>query len=248
MRVWHCVIRIFSKQHRISTHTPVRVWQLTLKNLYEQYHFNSHTREGVTTCAGMPKTCYEDFNSHTREGVTTGGSNWRAKKDFNSHTREGVTCFEIPMGYLTPFQLTHPWGCDKKYNLYGNGRADFNSHTREGVTCHIWVCQFHRLNFNSHTREGVTFTPSKNFFPCSISTHTPVRVWPERGTYTDTTKGISTHTPVRVWRARLDKIHLSKNFNSHTREGVTCIVWRYLLSCGKFQLTHPWGCDGSGRY
>ena len=54
-----------------------------------------------------------------------------------------------------------------------------------------------------------------------ISTHTPVRVWLGRQGSFKNYCWISTHTPVRVWLYCMDRG--SKR--------------------GKFQLTHPWGCD-----
>ena len=75
------------------------------------------------------------------------------------------------------FQLTHPWGCDK---------MKFTSATNS-------------QNFNSHTREGVTIKSYVILKTWKISTHTPVRVWPNAITPRLSFSVISTHTPVRVW-------------------------------------------------
>ena len=75
-------------------------------------------------------------------------------------------------------------------------------------------------NFNSHTREGVTTFINARQTKIIISTHTPVRVWLYRAPKDEKAK-ISTHTPVRVWPQE---------------------KWTVKVS-GRFQLTHPWGCD-----
>ena len=58
---------------------------------------------------------------------------------------------------------------------------------------------------------------------------------------------ISTHTPVRVWLLLNISGWDSANFNSHTREGVTQGQWTGSIH-GRFQLTHPWGCDSLNKY
>ena len=160
----------------------------------------------------------------------------------------------------------------------------FNSHTREGVTDRSWKITFGK-NFNTHTREGVTKIIACNYQQLSISTHTPVRVWPFQGWNPEETCRfqlthpwgcdinlnlgcrlmtkfqlthpwgcdidtgdtinafrISTHTPVRVWLKKGSIGFTFFHFNSHTREGVTYTI-NATKSQGKFQLTHPWGCD-----
>ena len=140
------------------------------------------------------------------------------------------------------FQLTHPWGCDNKSyrksikNRYFNSHTregvtkggylheipqDFNSHTREGVTPTPWDNQISWFYFNSHTREGVTImTGTQSEQICTISTHTPVRVW-HPSVQGEWDLEISTHTPVRVWRNAVQQASIKRHFNSHTREGVT---------------------------
>ena len=120
------------------------------------------------------------------------------------------------------FQLTHPWGCDRKLPEETIFTGNFNSHTREGVTwynrpwlnfhqlfqlTHPWGCDhLHPQNlkmpvyFNSHTREGVTLYIILHLYQYIISTHTPVRVWPGPAGSGKNHTLISTHTPVRVWR------------------------------------------------
>ena len=163
-----------------------------------QQDFNSHTREGVTSCiwAQISEKCH--FNSHTREGVTI---------------RNAVITLTLTISTHTPVRVWQPTAQGILPSAY------FNSHTREGVTqsqrknrlfrkfqlTHPWGCD-----------------AEKRFCQeCdSISTHTPVRVWPD-GHKPREPQRISTHTPVRVWL-------MSSFFDNF---------------CTKFQLTHPWGCD-----
>ena len=144
--------------------------------------------------------------------------NW--KWNFNSHTREGVTGKGNFQDRRWRFQLTHPWGCDKS-----------NTEIR-------YLVKY----FNSHTREGVTLLPDVHSTVAFISTHTPVRVWPECLSFPPQVKifqlthpwgcdrrlylclfllFISTHTPVRVWLKGGKRGTAYLYFNSHTREGVT---------------------------
>ena len=97
--------------------------------------------------------------------------------------------------------------------------GNFNSHTREGVKMQ-WKLLARKLHFNSHTREGVT------------NSLLLIGAW----------YAISTHTPVRVWHQMQIQKPKVYDFNSHTREGVT-ISCKRKINSGKFQLTHPWGCD-----
>ena len=71
-----------------------------------------------------------------------------------------------------------------------------------------------------------------------------MRVWQRTGKFYRSNEAISTHTPVRVWLFRITYIESGADFNSHTREGVTLNYRYYNSKRDKFQLTHPWGCDG----
>ena len=185
----------------ISTHTPVRVW---------------HVKHSLAMIIA---------------------------KYFNSHTREGVTCQQYLQITLTlTFQLTHPWGCDADIEEFKYMAANFNSHTREGVTIPGKVLERAFWDFNSHTREGVTYIrQSPKHGKNNFNSHTREGVtifckgyrhrWP-----------ISTHTPVRVWPNISDDDIDDMDFNSHTREGVTAVPGKG-GKAHRFQLTHPWGCD-----
>ena len=118
---------------------------------------------------------------------------------FNSHTREGVTVCCLNKLFSSLFQLTHPWGCDKKRAVWCSKLQAISTHTpvrvwrRRKEACGGWGY------FNSHTREGVTCGQRVKITEIAISTHTPVRVW---------LPGIRT-------------VRQDRHFNSHTREGVT---------------------------
>ena len=118
------------------------------------------------------------------------------------------------------FQLTHPWGCDYKFDFTYLPESDFNSHTREGVTPCV------------NRTEPVNIFQLTHPWGCDPFEFVTFRLL----------DSISTHTPVRVWPARPLISHNHYYFNSHTREGVTeerNAEYNEL----KFQLTHPWGCD-----
>ena len=156
---------------KISTHTPVRVWPAA-STWYINLKISTHTPVRV-----WPNVCADNggeynFNSHTREGVTARVTFLYHFCNFNSHTREGVTNGRRLSPSIGRFQLTHPWGCDTKVNIYHLSHSDFNSHTREGVTA----------------RFEVTLLPSV------ISTHTPVRVWPCEPSYLGVDVDFNSHT------------------------------------------------------
>ena len=120
------------------------------------------------------------------------------------------------------FQLTHPWGCDRTWRTLILPYADFNSHTREGVTMISCQRDFKTSSFQLTHPWGCDVGSGYPISILEISTHTPVRVWLNTACYT---------------------FHYAFHFNSHTREGVTC-NHRLLVRNTRFQLTHPWGCDG----
>ena len=102
---------------------------------------------------------------------------------------------------------------------------NFNSHTREGVTVSIFMIPTYFANFNSHTREGVTNYTLDNSIMWGISTHTPVRVWPNNA---------------------VKSLHFI-GFQLTHPWGCDCVFWRTFCGGFWFQLTHPWGCDGRDK-
>ena len=161
---------------------------------------------------------------------------------FNSHTREGVTTAHDLQEIWRRFQLTHPWGCDALVRYECSPKPAISTHTPVRVWRWNFVVLWMSLHFNSHTREGVTPLKWSTAVPWSFQLTHP---WgcDNIGTRDNTPHSISTHTPVRVWPSNPCFFNPCFNFNSHTREGVTIIIVPSEMIFLIFQLTHPWGCD-----
>ena len=145
-----------TRDNYISTHTPVRVWHKP--HLYITV-FDISTHTPVRVWPDILQTCNgEDghFNSHTREGVTQAEMRWDNEVRISTHTPVRVWLWRYSGNWpMIQFQLTHPWGCDKKM-------VDFVTDT-EYISTHTPV----RVWQMSILRPALV----------KISTHTPVRVW-----------------------------------------------------------------------
>ena len=182
----------------------------------------------------------------------------------STHTPVRVWPFSDFIGFnYAKFQLTHPWGCDRRGGRCGNIIL-ISTHTPVRVwrKLVIMVCYFVIISTHTPVRVWPVKILRRVCHTC-ISTHTPVRVWLQCINM-EILHNISTHTPVRVWHYRkschsvpyknfnshtregvtniFQTFRNRKDFNSHTREGVTTENWLYLTFLA-FQLTHPWGCD-----
>ena len=204
----------------------MRVWQFFSRARDEGGDFNSHTREGVTGCYRYI-TKYITISTHTPVRV------WRVMIGGDMKTlwfqlTHPWGCDKKIIGrpiLKKIFQLTHPWGCDADKVIFSLWSNDFNSHTREGVTAANAIDNIRTPNFNSHTREGVTLPAEMtNTLGVFQLTH-PWGCDQKAVKNPRHRRKISTHTPVRVWP-------LSKGITN-------CFAI--------FQLTHPWGCDQHGR-
>ena len=141
---------------------------------------------------------------------------------FNSHTREGVTVCCLNKLFSSLFQLTHPWGCDKKRAVWCSKLQAISTHTpvrvwrRRKEACGGWGY------FNSHTREGVTETCLFHAF----------RHWIFQLTHP---WGCDS-TPKQISEKSM-KFQLTHPWGC---DSASVICWS---NTNGFQLTHPWGCD-----
>ena len=239
---WGCDVRqckCYNTQV-ISTHTPVRVWRYFLHLYTHKQHFNSHTREGVTISKPFcrwtltfqlthPWGCDTSFrhliilipiSTHTPVRVWLIGNVFKSMLTISTHTPVRVwplDCLELIIAQISTHTPVRVW----QIVFYGHlGFYHFNSHTREGVTC-----------------DG-----NPLYHQHCISTHTPVRVWLCCANSSSFCPYFNSHTREGVTWYECTAANSVANFNSHTREGVT-LCYYCDTSVGKFQLTHPWGCD-----
>ena len=198
-----CILIIFCVVC-ISTHTPVRVWHIPKTAFIHTAGFQLTHPWGCDYILPLRDSHNSHFNSHTREGVTVFFLAIQRLSEISTHTPVRVWRNSLQTVHLwAAFQLTHPWGCDS-------------------VLCHCINDSLFQL---THPW-GCDWALCDPCLDSNISTHTPVRVWPEAPSLHQPSN-ISTHTPVRVWPFWAFVIKPEINFNSHTREGVTFKVFFY---------------------
>ena len=99
----------------ISTHTPVRVWLLFVYVILYSVFISTHTPVRVWPEPEKPEAPHFSISTHTPVRVWPVLILHRPNvQHFNSHTREGVTDIHFHLFQLKKFQLTHPWGCDRR--------------------------------------------------------------------------------------------------------------------------------------
>ena len=170
---------------------------------------------------------------------------------------------------MSRFQFTHPCGCDSYTPTEKHRSNGFNSRTRVGATILCPRLSSPNRCFNSRTRVGATGFQGFLHILVPVSIHAPVWVRPRATPLTASTTGFQFTHPCGCDVPDCSNPAGHRSFNSRTRVGATegallmagespvsihAPVWvrlqdgRSFPLWGKFQFTHPCGCDaGTGN-